>query len=417
MPGVRSATVRLEANQASVRWAAGAAQDVPAIIRAVEEAGYGASVAEARAREPAGPKLGGWQLNLWVGVLGTAPLMLGEWVFGLGMTRWFQWCSFALAGAVQIFAGARFYRGAWGQLKAGRSNMDTLVALGSTTAFAYSAWALFSRPGGHVYFMEAAAIITLISVGHWLESRVSARASSALRQLLDLAPALARRRESNGTETEVPVAELRAGDLVALRPGDRVPTDGEVVEGDSAVDESMLTGESAPVDKTAGSRLYAGTVNINGRLVMRVTATGEETALAHIIAAVQRAQTSRANIQRLGDRVSSVFVPLVVAVALAAGLCWGLAPDWARQVHDSLARFLWAAHLPEGPLAAAFIIAAGVLIIACPCAMGLATPAAIMAGSNAAAQRGILIRDGVALEKAGRVTAVLFDKTGTLDVG
>jgi Cu+-exporting ATPase len=343
--------------------------------------------------------------------------MLGEWVFGLGMTRWFQWCSLALAGAVQIFAGARFYHGAWGQLKVGRSNMDTLVALGSTTAFAYSAWALFSGLGGHVYFMEAAAIITLISLGHWLESRVSVRASSALRQLLDLAPALARRRNPDGTETEVPVAELRAENVVTLRPGDRVPTDGEVVEGDSAVAEAMLTGESAPVDKSLGSRLYAGTTNIDGRLVMRVTATGEETALAHIIAAVQRAQTSRANIQRLGDRVSSVFVPLVVAVALAAGLCWGLAPDWTQHLHDSLARFLWVAHPPEGPLAAAFIIAAGVLIIACPCAMGLATPAAIMAGSNAAAQRGILIRDGVALEKAGQVTAVLFDKTGTLTAG
>jgi Cu+-exporting ATPase len=388
-----------------------------AVIHAVEEAGYGASVAEAPEHEHSESKLSGWQLNLWVGLLGTAPLMLGEWVFGLGMTRWFQWCSFVLAGAVQVLAGARFYRGAWGQLKAGRSNMDTLVALGSATAFAYSTLALFSLPGTHVYFMEAAAIITLISCGHWLESRVSARASSALRQLLDLAPLLARRRNADGTETEVAVAELRADDLVRLRPGDRVPTDGEVVEGDSAVDESMLTGESAPVDKTAASRIYAGTVNVNGRLVMRVMATGEETALAHIIASVQRAQSSRANIQRLGDRVSSVFVPLVVAVALTAGLCWGLAPDWARHVHDVLARFLWAAQPPEGPLAAAFIIAAGVLIIACPCAMGLATPAAIMAGSNAAAQRGILIRDGVALEKAGRVTAVLFDKTGTLTVG
>jgi Cu+-exporting ATPase len=417
VPGVSSATVRLEASQASVRWSAGAAQNIPGVIRAVEEAGYGASVAEIGARRHGQSKVSGWQLNLWVGLLGTAPLMLGEWAFGLGMTRWFQWCSFVLAGAVQIFAGARFYRGAWGQLKVGRSNMDTLVALGSTTAFAYSTWALFGRPGSHVYFMEAAAIITLISCGHWVESRVSARASSALRQLLDLAPALARRRNADATETEIPVAELQSGDLVTLRPGDRVPTDGEVVEGDSAVDESMLTGESAPVDKTTGSRLYAGTVNVNGLLAMRVTATGEETALAHIIEAVQRAQTSRADIQRLGDRVSNIFVPLVVLVALAAGLCWGLAPDWARHVHDALGRFLWAAQAPEGRLAAAFIIAAGVLIIACPCAMGLATPAAIMAGSNAAAQRGILIRDGVALEKAGRVTAVLFDKTGTLTVG
>src|SRR6266567_4529493 len=179
----------------------------------------------------------------------------------------------------------------------------------------------------------------------------------------------------------------------------------------------MLTGESAPVDKTAGSQVYAGTVNLNGRLVMRVTATGQKTALAQVIAAVQRAQTSRASIQRIGDQVSSVFVPAVVAVALAAGLWWGLAPDFARQVHDSLERFLWVADPPSGRLAAAFIIAAAVLIIACPCAMGLATPAAIMAGSNAAAQRGILIRDGVALEKAGTITAVVLDKTGTLTVG
>ena len=417
VPGVSSANLRLEANRASVRWAAGAPQNVPAILHAVTEAGYGASLVETAAAEPSEPMLGGWRLNLWVGLLGTTPIMLGEWAFGLGLTRWFQWCSFALAGAVQILAGARFYRGAWGQLKAGRSNMDTLVSLGSTTAFAYSTWALLRGPGGHVYFMEAAAIITLISLGHWLESRASARASSALRQLLNLAPARARRRNADGAEIEVPVAELRAGDLVVLRPGDHTPTDGEVVEGDSAVDESMLTGESAPADKSAGSRLYSGTVNINGRLLLRVTATGEETALAHIIAAVQRAQSSRANIQRLGDRVSSVFVPIVVAVALAAGLCWGLAPDWARQVHQALAPYLWPAHVPEGPLAAAFIIAAGILIIACPCAMGLATPIAIMAGSNAAAQRGILIRDGVALEKAGRVTAVVFDKTGTLTTG
>src|SRR5262249_16895725 len=161
---------------------------------------------------------------------------------------------------------------------------------------------------------------------------------------------------------------------------------------------------STPVDKTAGGDLYAGTLNVNGRLVMRVTATGEETALAHIIAAVQRAQTSRANIQRLGDRVSSVFVPIVIAVALAAGLWWGLVPQSAMKAHEWLGRFLWMAHIPSGSLAVAFITAASVLIIACPCAMGLATPAAIMAGSNAAAERGILIRDGVALEKAGQIT-------------
>src|SRR5579871_1630617 len=293
--------------------------------------------------------------------------------------------------------------------------MDTLVALGSTTAFAFSVWGLFSGYKGHLYFLESASIITLISVGHWVESRVSVRASDALRKLLNLAPAMARRRNADGAEVDVPVAELSIGDLITLRPGDRVPTDGKVAEGNSAVDEAMLTGESVPVDKTAGSDLFAGTVNLNGRLVMRVTATGEETALAHIIASVQRAQTSRANIQRLGDRVSSVFVPIVVLIALAAGLWWGLAPESAEHVHNWLAQFLWHTHFSRE--AAGFIIAAAVLIIACPCAMGLATPAAIMAGSNAAARRGILIRDGVALEKAGNITAVIFDKTGTLTVG
>ena len=212
-----------------------------------------------------------------------------------------------------MVAGARFYRGAWLQAKVGNSNMDTLVALGSTTAFPYSAWALFSAAGGHLYFMEAAAIITLISVGHWLESRVSLRASSALRQLLNLAPAMARRRDPNGAENEVPAAGLSVGDVIILKPGDRLPSDGEVVEGGSAVDESMLTGESMPIDKAVDSEVYAGTLNLNGRLIIRVTATGEGTALAHVIAAVQRAQSSRANIQRLGDRVSSVFVPIVVA--------------------------------------------------------------------------------------------------------
>jgi len=298
---------------------------------------------------------------------------------------------------------------------------------------------LFSGFGGHVYFMEAAAIITIISVGHWLEARVSQRASSALKSLLQLAPQTARRLDSSGSrrpeaqtsnpesdqrlltsgvtvEKEVPVSELKTGDLVALRPGDRVPTDGVVVEGESAVDEAMLTGESVPVDKSINSELCAGTVNLNGRFVMRVTATGEATALAHIIAAVQRAQTSRANIQRLADRVSNVFVPVVVAVALAAGLWWGLSPESAKTVHAWFGQWLWHVHLPTGA-ATAFIIAAAVFIIACPCAMGLATPAAIMASANAAARRGILIRDGVALEKAGDITAVVLDKTGTLTGG
>jgi len=438
--GVRSATVILDAGRASVRWNSGAEQNVSAVIEAVQKAGYTAKEIQADASAGCETRHASWQINLWLGVAVTTALMVGEWGFGLGMKPWFQWLSFALAGAVQIFAGGKFYRGAWNQLKIGNSNMDTLVALGSTTAFGYSAWALLGGVGGHVYFMEAAAIITLISLGHWLEARVSARASGALEKLLNLAPQTARRmvqarssrREEALTlkseinwslltsaatdEKEVPVAELKINDWVALRPGDRVPVDGVVTEGDSAVDEAMLTGESTPVDKSARNELYAGTVNLNGRLVMRVTATGESTALAHIIAAVQRAQTSRADIQRLGDRVSSVFVPVVVAIAIAAALWWGLAPESAKHVHDLLAPFLWPAMTPTGA-ATAFIIAAAVLIVACPCAMGLATPAAIMAGANTAARRGILIRDGVALEKAGKVTAVIFDKTGTLTVG
>jgi P-type Cu+ transporter len=417
VPGVHSAGVNLDVQQATVRWTPGASRNVEAVIKAVEQEGYGAKVLESHAAEHGEHGLTGWRINLWFGLPVTLLLMLGEWVFGLSMAEGFQWVSFGLGMVVQVFAGARFYRGAWAQLKVGSSNMDTLVALGSTTAFAYSTWALLAGHGGHVYFMEAAAIITLISLGHWLESRVSVRASSALRKLLNLAPAMARRREPDGRETEVPVAELQAGEKVVLRPGDRVPTDGMVLEGVSVMDESMLTGESAPVDKSTGSELYAGTVNVNGRLVIRVTATGDATALAQIIAAVQRAQNSRASIQRLGDRVSSVFVPIVVTVALAAGLWWGLAPESARLVHNWVGLFVWVAEPPEGRLAAAFIIAAAVLIIACPCAMGLATPVAIMAGSNAAAQRGILIRDGVALEKAGQVNAVIFDKTGTLTVG
>jgi len=417
VPGVRSASVMLEAGRATARWNAEAQADVSALLVAIKNAGFEAKAIEPTAHDHAEHRQSGWQLNLWIGVLGTVPLIEGEWILGLGMTPWFRWFSFILAGVVQVFAGAQFYRGAWRQLKVGSSNMDTLVALGSTTAFGYSAWALLSGQGGHLYFMEAAAIITLISVGHWIEARVSARASSALKSLLNLAPQTARRRNLDGGEAEVAVAELKPGDLVILKPGDRVPTDGMVSEGTSAVDESMLTGESVPVDKAAGNEVFAGTVNLNGRLVTRVTVTGENTALAHIVAAVQRAQNSRASIQRLGDRVSSVFVPVVVGIAVAAALWWGLSPESATRVHSGLAKFLWPAHLPIGSMATPFIIAAAVLIIACPCAMGLATPAAIMAGSNAAASRGILVRDGVSLEKAGQVTAVIFDKTGTLTSG
>jgi Cu+-exporting ATPase len=409
--GVQSASVSLQNSRAAVRWNSGDDKNVLAILAAIAQAGYEAKEMLAVAD---GSKQSRWQWNLILGLAVTAALMIGEWIFHLAMTPWFRWLAFALAGGVQIFCGAQFYRGAWRQLKIGSSNMDTLVALGSTTAFGFSCWVLFRGAGGHVYFMEAAAIISLVSGGHWIEARVSDKASGALKSLLNLAPQTARRIQSatpvqpmnfdlrsfkpvatQSTEVEVLVSELNIGDRLALRPGDRVPVDGVVLEGDSAVDEAMLTGESIPADKKSGSNLFAGTVNINGRLVLRVTATGEATALAHIIAAVQRAQTSRADIQRLGDRISNVFVPIIIGIALAAGIFWA--------IHSGAEK--------------AFVIAAGILIVACPCAMGLATPAAIMASANTAARRGILIRDGVALEKAGKITAVIFDKTGTLTVG
>jgi len=442
IPGVHSVSVDVTGARASVRWNDGADKNIAGILAAISQAGFAANVLC-----PAGSETrqSHWQWNLLIGLGVTGALMVGEWGFGLGLRPWFEWLAFGLAGVVQIFCGARFYTGAWRQLKVGQSNMDALVSLGSTTAFGYSTWALFMGAGGHVYFMEAAAIISLISFGHWLEARVSDQADGALKSLLRLAPQTARRIQTPAAsaqpvasqpfnlktltfaksatsnrqpviEVEVPVSELEIGDRVALRPGDLVPVDGLVQEGESAVNEAMLTGESVPVDKQSGSELFAGTTNLNGRLVVRVTATGEATALAHIIAAVQRAQTSQAEIQRLGDRISSVFVPVIAVLALGAGLWWGLAPASAGRVHEFLAQFLWHAHAPAGA-AAGFIVAAAVLIIACPCAMGLATPAAILAGANAAARRGILIRDGVALEKAGRITAVIFDKTGTLTVG
>lgn len=409
VPEVGSARVSLNNNTAVVRW--NSAKNVPAVLQAVKDAGYEAKEIFDSDDMPAHHH---WQGAPWLGIVVTAFLMAGEWIFQIADTRWFQWISFVLAGAVQIFAGAQFYRGAWRQLKIGSSNMDTLVALGSTTAFGYSTWAFLSGAGGHLYFMEAAAIITLISLGHWIEAKVSDKAEGALKSLLNLAPQTARK--TSNPAQDVPVSELKIDDEILLRPGDHVPVDGMVIEGQSAVDESMLTGESIPINKEPGGELFAGTVNMNGRLTMRITATGEETALARVIAAVQRAQTSRADIQRLADRVSGIFVPVVVAIAIAAGLWWGLAPESANGVHHLLAAVLWHSHVPARS-AAGFIIAAAVLIIACPCAMGLATPVAIMAGANAAARRGILIRDGIALEKAGKISALIFDKTGTLTMG
>ncbi|MBA4149857.1 MAG: cation-translocating P-type ATPase [Verrucomicrobia bacterium] len=420
VPEVGSAGVALESGRATVRWRNPAQPNISAAIAVLREAGYPAHLHDPDAIKSKNvfSALSSWRATALVGMIALVPMLAAEWIFGVAMESWYQWVAFVLATIVQVFGGARFYRGAWAQLKIGNSNMDTLVSLGSTTAYIYSLWVLLSGRHEHVYFMEAAGIITLVSVGHWLEARAGAKASSALEKLLNLAPQTARLRDpQSGAEREVPVADLRENDTILLRPGNRVPVDGIVLEGASALDESMLTGESLPMDKTSGDQIYGGTLNVNGLIAVRVTAVGEGTALANIIAAVQRAQSSRASIQRLGDKVSSIFVPIVVVIAIATALWWGLNFEGAKKLHDAIAPQLWMIHFPQTAVAAAFIFAAAVLIVACPCAMGLATPVAIMAGTNAAAQRGILIRDGVALEKAGKITAVMFDKTGTLTVG
>ena len=251
--------------------------------------------------------------------------------------------------------------------------MDTLVALGSSAAFGYSLWGLLTSAHGHLYFMEAVSILTLVGVGHWLEARLSRQAAGTLRSLLELAPTEARCWTAQG-EKWTPIRSLVVGDHIVLKPGDRVPVDAVVTEGTAALDESMLTGEAMPVQKRPGDSLYSGTLNQNGRMIARITATGESTSLAQIIAAVRRAQSSRAQIQRLADRISQVFVPIVVVVALLTGLGWALAFPWLTTVQNQLVPWLWPTHPAEGPATAAWMGLTAVLIVACPCAMGFATP-------------------------------------------
>jgi Cu+-exporting ATPase len=418
--GAAAASVNLDTGRLRVRWTEGSVPDPESVMAAVRKAGFSASIIAdpGNAAVPSAVPGAGWRFNVYFGGTVTLILMIAEWGLGWMHRPWYPLLAFALAAPVQVFCGGRFYRGAWNQLKQGASNMDTLVSLGSTAAFGFSAWIVFGGPrGGHVFFMESVSILTLISLGHWLEAKASAKASGAIETLMELAPQTARRIEVDRTEREVPASELMVGDRIAIRPGDRVATDAEVTEGASAVDEAMFSGESKPVEKTAGTKVFAGTRNLDGRLVARVTATGDATALAGIVAAVERAQNSRAGIQRLADRISSVFVPVVILLAGLTAYWWGVAPESARALHAWLGQYLWLIPIPDGVVAAAVVQATSVLIVACPCAMGLATPAAIMAGTNAAALRGILIRDGVALEKAGRIDTIVFDKTGTLTEG
>ncbi len=415
VPGVEGVRVDLAAASASVRRSIRGEPADALLIGALDKAGYAARIRSAAAAA-ARPRLQPWTRALLLGAPVTLALMAAEWVLGLGMNRTYQWTALVLTLPVQGGVGAQFYQGAWRQLRSGRSNMDTLVSIGSTAAFGFSVWALFTGFPGHVYFMESAGILTLISLGHWLEARMASRAGDALRSLLQLAPERARRWRA-GRDQEVAVGDLVPGDVILLKPGDRIPVDAQVTEGTSSVVEAMLTGEAIPVEKVPGATLFAGTVNQTGRLLAQVRATGGATALSRIIAAVERAQSSRADIQRLADRISSVFVPIVVGVSFLTALAWALAYPQMKAVHASIAGGLWHSMVPESPIAAAFVMATAVLIVACPCAMGLATPTALMAGVNAAARRGILIRDAQALEKSGRVSMVLFDKTGTLTVG
>lgn len=423
VPGVRSVNVSQQAGSAQVLVESGLALDPARLLAAVSAAGYAAQLRTPNA--PGTTPAGGnpWQYPLWFGAVIMAGLWLGDWGLGLSHRPWYPWVAFGLALPVQVWLGGGFFRGAWRQLKAGKANMDTLVSLGSAAAFGYSTTELFRTGGGHLFFTEAVTILTFISFGHWLEARLTARAGNAVKELLQLAPSQARRVRSpdpgstHESFEDVPVANLRIGDLLELAPGDRVAVDAEVVAGQSAVTEAMLTGEPLPVEKTIGSRLYAGTLNQSGRLRARVLALGEATALAGIVAAVQRAQSSRARIQRLADRVASIFVPVVVLIALLAAAWWGFTPESARSVHQQLSGWLWRSHVPAGDVAAAFYVFCAVLIVACPCALGLATPMALLAGVNVAARRGILIRDAIALEAAGQIDTVAFDKTGTLTLG
>jgi Cu+-exporting ATPase len=419
LPFVQSVSVDLDQGLARVKWQRNVQTGDSSVIQAIEKAGFSAVLgSEIGTRSPAGwSPLRGWKFNVFVGLPVLLPLLWGESIAGWSGQTWFRWFGFLLATLVQVFCGARFYLGAWRQIKSGGSNMDTLVVLGSTTAYLFSVWVLVNGFPGHLFFLESVAIITLISVGHWLESLASAKAALAIRSLLDLAPPKARRLDQDNLEIEIDVSRLTPGDRVVLRPGDRIPVDGKVITGSSVVDESMLTGESMPVEKDDEAILYAGTLNQSGRLIMQTTATGSETVLARIVAAVRHCQESRAQIQRLGDQVSNVFVPAVILIAALAGLWWGLFPESARNVSLALEPWLWHSHLPDDPLSAAIMVTAGVLIVACPCAMGLATPAALMVGAQTAARRGILIRDGIALEKCGSIQQLLFDKTGTLTAG
>jgi Cu+-exporting ATPase len=399
VPGVMSASVNLATERATVQASAGV--DPQALIAAVERAGYAAHLPapDAASSRPASaaPRRDWWPAALAAAL--SLPLAL-PMIAALFGRHWMLpgWLQLVLATPVQFWLGARFYRAGWKALRAGTGNMDLLVAIGTSAAYALSLYQLLTAPADatpHLYFEASAVVITLVLLGKWLETRAKRQTTAAIRALQALRPDRARVRRG-GTEVEVALEAVRVGDELVVRPGERIPVDGLVLEGRSHVDESLITGESLPLAKVDGDRVTGGSINGEGRLVMRATAVGAETTLARIIRMVESAQARKAPIQRLVDQVSAVFVPVVLIIALVTAAGWGLASgDWTQAILNAVA----------------------VLVIACPCALGLATPTAIMVGTGVAARYGILIKDAEALEIAHQVGVVAFDKTGTLTVG
>ncbi len=316
---------------------------------------------------------------------------------------WVNWLMWALATPVQFYVGWQYYTGAYKALRSGSANMDVLIAMGSSVAYFYSIFVTLGLIPGHVYFETAAVIITLIRLGKFLEARAKGRTSEAIKKLMGLRAKTARVvRDGSAAEVEVPVDEVRTGDIVIVRPGETIPVDGVVIEGRSSVDESMLTGESLPVEKKAGDKVVGATLNKLGMLKFEATKVGKDTALAQIIRLVEEAQGSKAPIQKLADQVSAIFVPIVIAIALLTFAAWYLLVPASLGGHD---------------FTVALINMVAVLVIACPCAMGLATPTAVMVGTGKGAELGVLFRNSEALERAGKVSVVILDKTGTITKG